>query len=362
MAIVHEATKDVVCKIVYHGAGKSGKTTNLLYMNHHLPASHRGQFISLETPTERTLFFDLLPVVTQAGEYRVRCLLYATPGQEYYHASRRLVLKGADAVVFVVDSQRDRVEENWQALELLEKNLKELGQPLDGLPLVLQYNKRDLPGAMPLADAERRYNPKRRLSFPAIARTGDGVFETFQTIAKLALTKLAVPGGEAQAGPGFKSLIVTEDDAERLGKLLDKVNTESGALGSLLVEESSAILASAGRVVGDDVESLGALLACNFTAAQELSGIFSGAGFAGTTQRGRLTTLRSYRVDARRFLVAVCGPKVGAKAVRDAAIYARGPLAAQLQLMESMTADRLARQSGRLSAVAQLAVAGFEGA
>jgi signal recognition particle receptor subunit beta len=145
MAILREATKEVICKIVYHGAGRSGKTTSLLHMDHMLAPGHRGKFISLETPTERTLFFDLLPVKVLAGGYSFRYLLFATPGQEYYHASRRLVLKGADAIVFVVDSQRERMQDNWEAWELLEKNLRELGQRADALPLVLQYNKRDLP-------------------------------------------------------------------------------------------------------------------------------------------------------------------------------------------------------------------------
>src|SRR5690349_20688190 len=167
MAILHEATKEVICKLVYHGTGMCGKTTSLMYLNHHLPPTQRGKFISLETPTERTLYFDFLPVITEARGYKFRYLLFTTPGQDYYEASRKLVLKGADGLVLVIDSQRERMHENASAVALLEKSLNEMGQRLDMLPMSIQYNKRDLSTAMPLDEAEKRFNPKHALSFPA---------------------------------------------------------------------------------------------------------------------------------------------------------------------------------------------------
>jgi hypothetical protein len=356
MAILREATKEVICKIVYHGAGRSGKTTSLLHMNHRLAPGQRGQFITLETPTERTLFFDLLPVKVLAGGYSFRYLLFATPGQEYYHASRRLVLKGADAIVFVVDSQRERAQDNWESWEILEKNLKELGQRADALPLVLQYNKRDLSSAMPLEEMERRYNVRRSFSFPAIARTGQGVYETFLTAAKLALTRLSLPGAESQMGELFHSLVISDDDGERLAKQLAKLNIESGATASLLVEESSGIIASSGILPAGDQEALGAILACNFMAAQELAGNLAGASFAGTIQRGRQWVLRSMRVDQRRFVVTACGRGAASRKVRDAMLYARGALGAQLKMVDQMSPNRLRQAHEVFSSVTAIAV------
>ena len=359
MAILHEATKEVICKIVYHGAGKCGKTTSLLYMNHHLPPAQRGRFVTLETPTERTLFFDLLPVKAQAGEYKFRFLLFATPGQEYYDASRRLILKGADAIVFVVDSQRERMQDNWEAMELLEKNLKDLGQRMDALPMVLQYNKRDLSNIMPPEDMERRYNTRKPLSFPAGARTGEGVYETFLTVAKMALTRLSAPSAEAAMGPLFRSLVFSAEDAEKLGGMLDKLNLEAGLRGSLLVDESSGILGSRGNVSNDDAETLGALLASNFAAAQELSSNLSRRGFVGLTQRGRDIQLRAARVDQRRFLVLVTGRNAERKALKNAVTYVKGPMAAWLQQLDAVSPNRLDRFHDLFSSVASLAVAGM---
>jgi len=356
MAILREATKEVICKIVYHGAGRSGKTTSLMYMNHRLPPGQRGQFITLETPTERTLFFDLLPVKVVAGGYSFRYLLFATPGQEYYHSSRRLVLKGADAIVFVVDSQRERAQDNTEALELMEKELKELGQRAADLPLIVQYNKRDLPNALPLEDAERRFNARRSFSFPAIARTGQGVYETFLTAARMALSRLSLPGAEDKMGELFRSLVISEDDAERMAKQLTKLNMESGSSCSLLVEESSGIISSAGMMPSGDNETLGAVLACNFTAAQELAGNLSGASFSGTIQRGASWILRSMRVDQRRFLVTASGRAVEGRKVRDGMLLARGPLGALLKMIDTVSPNRLRQAQDVFSSCTQIAV------
>ncbi len=354
MAIIHEATKEVICKIVYHGAGRCGKTTSLLYMNHDLPEFRRGQFVTLETPTERTLFFDFLPVMTRLGDYKFRHLLFATPGQEYYDASRRLILKGADAIVFVVDCQRERIQDNWEALELLDKNLKELGQRPEAVPMVIQYNKRDLSAVIPVEDAERRYNKRGCLSFPAVARTGQGVYETFRTVAKMAVTKLSSPSAEAAMGELFRTTVIGEDDAATLATRLERLNREAGIPGSVLVDEGTGIIASSGRVPAESFESLGALLACNFTAAQELTANLSARGFAGVSQKGTIWYLRAARVDQRRFLVLVCGADVDRRKVRDTLNYFRAPLAGYLKQMDSLSAGRLNRFSDMVSAISAM--------
>lgn len=361
MAILDEAQRQVICKIVYHGAGRSGKTTNLLFLNEHLPARQRGRFVTLETPTERTLFFDLLPVSVEAGGYTFRFHLFATPGQEYYHASRRQVLKGADAIVYVMDSARERTEENREAIDLLERNLKELGAGSDLLPTVFQYNKRDLAAAMPVEEAERRYNPRRAHAFPATARTGQGVVETFLTAAKMSLSRLAVSGREAQLGPSFRSVVVAEEDAERAKTILKDLIAKGGARGALLVDEGSAILMTAGMVHAEERESLGALLACNFTAAQELASALSGGGFAGTLQRGAKSVLRAVRVDPRRFLVTVAPRGIHEAPLRDATAYARSALAAQMAHMDELSAQRFGRVSEMIGAASGIAMAGLGG-
>lgn len=355
MAILHEATKEVIAKVVYHGAGRCGKTTSLMYLDRVLPANRKGKFISLETPTERTLFFDMLPVMAEAGGYKFRYLLYATPGQEYYHASRRLVLKGADAIVFVVDSQRERARDNDEAAELLRKNLSELGQRAENIPTVVQFNKRDLSNAIPIADAERRFNAEHNLSFPAVARTGDGVFDTLLTAAKMALTRLSQPGGEDRMGPFFRTTVIAEADAAALKQRLEKLNREGGLLGSLLVDESSGVLAHAGEVPSNDFETLGALLACNFMAAQELAASLSGAGFSGTMQRGKRWLLRAVRIDARRFVLLACSSGADRRRLRDAATYFKGPLASYMEQVDGVSANRLSRMSDLFSSVASLA-------
>lgn len=360
MAIIDEAAGEVVCKIVYHGTGKSGKTTNLLYMNSHLPEAQRGRFVTLETPTERTLFFDFLPVKTEARGFKFRYLLYATPGQEYYDASRRLVLKGADAIVFVVDSQPDRAQDNWASLELLKKNLTALGQDPSLIPLVIQYNKRDLSGAMRIEDAERKYNDRKVVSFPAIARSGKGVYETFLTAAKMALTRLSMPAGEARMGEMFRSLVVTEDDRERLEKHLDRLVAESGAAGALLMDETTGVIAQKGTAPAGDQETLGALLACNFTAAQELAGMMSGAGFSGIMQRGKRWALRTTRIDARRFVVLVCGRHTDRSQMRNAVKFLRTPIAEYLKQVDQMSPNRLTRFGELFSSVTDIAVAGVK--
>jgi predicted regulator of Ras-like GTPase activity (Roadblock/LC7/MglB family) len=303
----------------------------------------------------------MLPVIAEAGGYKFRYLLYATPGQEYYHASRRLVLKGADAIIFVVDSQRERVQENHDSAELLKKNLAELGQRPEYIPTVIEFNKRDLATAIPIEDAERRFNTGHNLSFPAVARTGDGVAEVFLTAAKMALTRLSQPGAEEKMGALFRTTVLAEEDAAVLKDRLAKLNREGGLIGSLLVDESSGVLSSAGEVPSNDLETLGALLACNFAAAQELAANLSGASFSGTMQRGKRWLLRAYRVDDRRFLVMACAAGTDRRRVRDAATYFKGPLAAYLEQVDKVSPNRLSRLSDLFSSVTQLAVTSLAG-
>lgn len=356
MAILHEESKEVICKIVYHGTGMCGKTTSLMYLNQHLPPSQRGRFISLETPTERTLYFDFLPVITEARGYKFRYLLFTTPGQDYYEASRKLVLKGADGIVYVVDSQRDRIHENLSALTLLEKNLVTMRQRPEMLPMVIQYNKRDLPSVISLDEAERKFNTTHALSFPAIAKTGQGVYETFLTIAKMALAKLTSSDGEARMGEDFKSLVITTEDAVKLRGQLANLLKESGAKGALLVDESASLIASHGEIPSEDFESLGALLACNFTAAQELAFNLSGRGFTGIIQKGLKWNMLAARVDRRRFLVILYEPGASQKKIRDAVNFVRGTLTATLLVVDGQSPSRLTRFAEVFTAVNKGAV------
>jgi len=359
MAIIHEATKEVICKVVYHGAGMCGKTTSLMYLNHHLPSTQRGRFITLETPTERTLYFDFLPIITEARGYKFRYLLFTTPGQDYYEASRKLILKGADGVVLVIDSQRSRLNENHDAVAIFEKSLYELDQHPDLIQRVYQYNKRDLPDVIPLDEAERLFNSRHTLSFPAVARTGQGVYETFLTIAKMALAKLTTPDGETRLGNLFRSTVITPDESMKFKLHLARLNEEAGATASLLVDESSGLIAHRGEIPMKDSETLGALLACNFTAAQELSFGISRLDFTGIIQRGAKWSLTASRVDMRRLLVVITAGYGDQRRVQNAVTYSKGVLAAALHQIDSMSPSRLRRFGELFTSVSQIAISGM---
>ncbi len=192
MSFVNRMTKEVNCKIVYYGAGLCGKTANLNYIHAATKPESRGKMISLETETERTLFFDFMPLdLGKIGEYKVRFHLYTVPGQVFYDASRKLILKGADGVIFVADSQEPRVEANIESLENLESNLAAYGNSLASIPHVIQYNKRDMPSAMPLEMLREQINLHKAPEYEAVAKTGEGVFETLKGLAKLVLTQLS---------------------------------------------------------------------------------------------------------------------------------------------------------------------------
>ena len=219
MSMINYASREINCKIVYYGPGLGGKTTNLEHVYEKVSPTTRGKLISLATETERTLFFDFLPVdLGQIRGFRTRFHLYTVPGQVYYNASRRLILRGVDGVVFVADSQADRAEANVEAMQNLYDNLGEHGYDLTKLPFVVQYNKRDLPDAAGLDELDAVLNPgwevtdparqreaenpfrpgellverlpsgewwERAPSFEAVASNGAGVFDTLKAVSKL---------------------------------------------------------------------------------------------------------------------------------------------------------------------------------
>ena len=192
MVVVSYSGKEINAKLVYYGPGLSGKTTNLEHIYQSVPASNRGKMVSMKTRTERTLFFDFLPVdLGEIGGFKTRFLLYTVPGQVYYNATRKLVLRGVDAVIFVADSGQGKMEENLESLENLRENLREYGLSLDEMPWVIQYNKRDLPNAYSLEELEAALNPGGVPSFEAVATSGQGVFECFRGTARILLQKLS---------------------------------------------------------------------------------------------------------------------------------------------------------------------------
>jgi signal recognition particle receptor subunit beta len=197
MSFINYMAREINCKIVYYGPGLCGKTTNLQYIYERTNPEAKGKMISLATETERTLFFDFLPLqLGEIGGFKTRFHLYTVPGQVYYDASRKLILKGVDGVVFVADSQVGRMEANEESVENLQTNLAEHGYSLDKIPYIVQYNKRDLPEIASVEELRALLNPMNVPDFEAVARTGKGVFETLKATAKLVLSELRKgPGG-----------------------------------------------------------------------------------------------------------------------------------------------------------------------
>ena len=191
MSFINYMAREINCKIVYYGPGLCGKTTNLQYIYKRTNPEAKGKMISLATETERTLFFDFLPLsLGEIRGFKTRFHLYTVPGQVFYDASRKLILKGVDGVIFVADSQLERLEANQESLDNLRTNLAEHGYSLEKIPYVIQYNKRDLPNALPTEELRQLLNPIGVLDFEASARTGQGVFETLKAVSKLVLTEL----------------------------------------------------------------------------------------------------------------------------------------------------------------------------
>ncbi len=223
MSMINYASREINCKLVYYGPGLGGKTTNLEYVFSKIAPTAKGKMISLATETERTLFFDFLPVdLGTIRGFKTRFHLYTVPGQVYYNASRKLILKGVDGVAFVADSQVERMEANIESMQNLYANLAEYGYDLTQIPFIIQYNKRDLPNAAPIADLQAAINPgwpveditRQRLTpnplhdgeflieqvdggwierapyFESVATSGDGVFDTLKTLSKLVIKTL----------------------------------------------------------------------------------------------------------------------------------------------------------------------------
>ena len=190
MVSINYSSREVCCKIVYYGPGLSGKTTNLQYVHAKVPNTTRGNLISLATEADRTLYFDFLPInIGAINGLAARFQLYTVPGQVYYNATRKLVLRGVDGIVFVADSQPDKMDENIESLMNLEENLREYGYNIDEVPVVIQYNKRDLPNIMSLSELQEKLNPRNWPYFEAAAPNGVGVFDTLKLVIKLVLDK-----------------------------------------------------------------------------------------------------------------------------------------------------------------------------
>jgi signal recognition particle receptor subunit beta len=198
MPIVDHATRLITCKLVYYGPGRSGKTTNLTYLHAALPSGQVGSLTSLATRRDRTLFFDYLPVdLGTIGAYQVRFQLYTVPGQPYYRAIRQLVLQGADGVAFVADSQRHRWDDNIESLQDMHANLAEHGVDARALPVVMQYNKQDLPLSLSasVADLSAALNFRAVPEFAADALSGTGVFATLRALGRTVLRRLGAEDG-----------------------------------------------------------------------------------------------------------------------------------------------------------------------
>ena len=191
MTFINYASREINCKIVYYGPGLGGKTTNLQYIYDSTAPQAKGKLISLATETDRTLFFDFMPLeLGTVRGFKTRFHLYTVPGQVYYDASRKLILKGVDGVVFVADSQDERMDANIEALYNLEENLETQGYDLKEIPYVLQLNKRDLPNVTPIEELSTELSRKGEPVFEAVATNGTGVFDTLKAVAKQVLTEL----------------------------------------------------------------------------------------------------------------------------------------------------------------------------
>ncbi|RME52155.1 MAG: gliding-motility protein MglA [Deltaproteobacteria bacterium] len=193
MTFINYSSREINCKVVYYGPGLCGKTTNLQYVYDNINAEAKGKMISLATETERTLFFDFLPLALGKIEgFKTRLHLYTVPGQIFYNASRKLIIKGVDGIVFVADSQESRLDANVESYENLQENLAEIKQTPHSIPFVVQYNKRDLPNIISPEEIreEMGIKPGEFPEFEAVAIEGKGVFETLKAISKLILTEL----------------------------------------------------------------------------------------------------------------------------------------------------------------------------
>jgi mutual gliding-motility protein MglA len=195
MSFINYSSKEINCKIVYYGPGLSGKTTNLKYIYNNSDPESRGRLISLTGDDNRSLFFDFLPLdLGEINGFRTRFHLYTVPGQVMYESSRKLILKGVDGVVFVADSQRDRMDANKKSLEKLGDHLEDYGYEIKTLPMVFQYNKRDIPAVMPAGEMSEFLNIYSKSEIEAVAINGTGVYDTLREITKIVLDELKSGG------------------------------------------------------------------------------------------------------------------------------------------------------------------------
>ena len=192
MSMINYASREINCKIVYYGTGLGGKTTNLEYIYSRVNPETKGKMISLATESERTLFFDFLPIdLGEVRGFKTRFHLYTVPGQVYYNASRRLILKGVDGIVFVADSQASRAEANIESMHNLYENLETYGYDLENIPFAIQYNKRDMPSVLAVEELRAQINPMGVPDFEGTAVEGKGVFETLSCVSKLVVESLS---------------------------------------------------------------------------------------------------------------------------------------------------------------------------
>lgn len=256
MVVVSYSGKEINAKLVYYGAGLSGKTTNLEAIYEAVPDTSRGKMVSMKTQSDRTLFFDLLPL--DLGEimgFKTRFLLYTVPGQVFYNATRKLVLKGADALVFVADSEVGKMEENKESLANLRANLAEYNIQLDSVPWVIQYNKRDLPNVYTVEELNAELNPGGKVPFfEAVARDGKGVFETFRGISHLLMEKVTKDLRRPPGSPGTRPAAAVAEPQEEAPTPREAVRASAPPVAPVQHIQHEAMSTSASLEGGDETK------------------------------------------------------------------------------------------------------------
>lgn len=261
MVSINYSSREVCCKIVYYGPGLSGKTTNLQYVHAKVPQQTRGKLISLATEADRTLYFDFLPInIGTINGFSAKFQLYTVPGQVYYNATRKLVLRGVDGIVFVADSQTDKMDENMESLLNLEENLAEYGYNIADIPVAIQYNKRDLPNIMSVEQLNAQLNKRSWPHFEASASIGNGVFDTLKLIIKLVLerakssaasrprpaaSETTSPGTTAPGEITARSSAAAASDSQRIAVTADSPDYRPYPGGATKVEHTAAATAVA---------------------------------------------------------------------------------------------------------------------
>jgi len=291
MPVMNYQNGEINIKIVYYGPGLSGKTTNLEYLYAKMPKENKGKMVSMKTRADRTLFFDFLPIdIGEINGMKIRFLLYTVPGQVYYNATRKLVLKGVDAVVFVADSSADRMQDNKESLKNLEENLNDLGLSLNELPWIIQYNKRDLPNRLDVDILEKHLNPTGVPSFEAVATKGIGVYETFESIAKIVFSKLKNTVKES------KTQETQERDSDKPSVDYEVVATGSGREDSSETDDRSSLKSA--ENVEEELESVSEFVDNILTEKNEDDTIDLGATREGYEDYGHLVKLGEEQAEA----------------------------------------------------------------